>query len=175
MATDPFGLYVVIAPIAAVFAGFGSLASGLGQRAAGADARVDATRLTLMLFASLSATLLGLLPATLASLFGDDQLAVRVSALVAVIAMVSYAASGVRRARKLRHASGFSKSGVLANLACSLIALAAFSLCSLGIPAGRIAGLYLLGLVGLLGSSVVMFSRVIASMLRAHDEAGDPS
>src|SRR3954452_11168038 len=63
MATYPAGLYIVITPIAAAFAGFGSLASGIGQRHGGDDARVDAFRLTTMLFSSLSATLLGLLPA----------------------------------------------------------------------------------------------------------------
>jgi len=51
MATDPFELYIVISPIAAAFAGFGSLASGLGQRRGGDDARVDAMCLALMLSA----------------------------------------------------------------------------------------------------------------------------
>jgi hypothetical protein len=168
LATNPFEIYVVIAPIAAVFAGFGSLASGLGQRRGGDDTRVDATRLTLMLFASLSATLLGLLPSTLAALFLNDQFAVRASALVGLISILGYVARGLGRARKLRHAPGFSRAGVLANFGCSLVAFAAFSLCSLGIPADRVAALYLLGLMGLLGSSIVMFSHVIASMLRPH-------
>jgi hypothetical protein len=168
MATNPFDLYAVIAPVAAVFAGFGSLASGLGQRRRDADTRVDATRLALMLFASLSATLLGLLPATIAALSLDDRFAVRASAIVAVVVILSYAANGLRRARKLRHAPGFSRAGVLANLGCSLVALVGFGLCALGIPADRIAALYLLGLMGLLGSSIVMFWHVIASMLRPH-------
>jgi hypothetical protein len=37
MATDPFELYPVIAQIAAAFAGFGSLASGVCQRSGGDD------------------------------------------------------------------------------------------------------------------------------------------
>ena len=61
MATNSFELYVVIAQIAAAFAGFGSLASSLGQRSAGDDARVDASRLALLLVAALTATMLGLL------------------------------------------------------------------------------------------------------------------
>ena len=170
MASNSFDLYVVIASIAAVFAGFGSLASGLGRRRAGDDARVDATRLILMLFASLSATLLGLLPATLAGLLLDDQLAVRASALVALIAILGYAATGLSRALKLRQIRGFSKAGVLSNLASALIALGAFLLCVLGVPEDRIPAVYLLGLLGLLGSSTIMFSRLIISMLRPHDE-----
>ena len=63
--------------------------------------------------------------------------------------------------------------GTLANIACSMTAFAAFVLCSLGIPADRIAATYLLGLMGLLGSSVIVFSRVIASMLRPHNEGKD--
>jgi hypothetical protein len=50
------------------------------------------------------------------------------------------------------------------------MAFIAFVLCVLAMPAGRIAALYLLGLMGLLGSSVVTFSRVIALMLRPHNE-----
>jgi hypothetical protein len=170
MATNPFELYVVISPIAAAFAGFGSLASGLGQRRGGDDARIDAMRLALMLSTSLSATLLGLLPATLNALSLNDQLAVRVSAIVALIVMLCYAPSSIKRARKLRDAPGFSKGGTLANSVCSLVAFIAFVLCVLAIPADRIAALYLLGLMGLLGSSIIMFSRVIASMLRPHNE-----
>jgi len=56
MSTDPMELYPVIAQIAGAFAGFGSLASGLERRRGGHDARIDAYRLWLMLFASLSDT-----------------------------------------------------------------------------------------------------------------------
>ncbi|MEA3062976.1 MAG: hypothetical protein QOJ94_2757 [Sphingomonadales bacterium] len=175
MATNPFELYLVIAPIAAAFAGFGSLASGLGQRRGGDHARVDAMRLGSMLTASLSATLLALLPATLAGLFLDDRLAVRTSALISVVAIVGFALVSVARARKIRGLSGFSIGGAVANTACTLLALSAFALSLLDIPAGRVEALYLLGLIGLLGSSVVMFSRVIASMLRPHNEGQKPS
>jgi hypothetical protein len=175
MATNPFELYVVIAPIAAAFAGFGSLATGLGQRQGGDHARVDAMRLGSMLTASLSATLLALLPATLAGLFLDDRLAVRTSALISVVAIVGFALVSVARARKIRGLTGFSIGGAVANTACTLVALSAFGLCLLAIPAGRVEALYLLGLIGLLGSSVVMFSRVIASMLRPHNEGPNPS
>jgi hypothetical protein len=166
MAMDAGGLYIVIAPIAAAFAGFGSLASGIGQRHGGDDARVDAFRLATMLFSSLSATLLGLLPATLESLLVADRTAVRVCALLGLIAIVVYVPIGALRARKLRGVTGFSKSGGLANSVCLLTAFAAFALSASGAWADRAAGLYLLGLVGLLSSSIVMFWRVIASMLR---------
>lgn len=170
MASNPFELYVVIAPMGLAFAGFGSLASRLGQSRAGDDATVDATRFTLMLFASLSAVFLGLLPATLVGLLLDEQLAVRISAIIAVVAILSYAATGLRRAVKLRKTPGFSRVGVLSNLGFAFIAFAAFLLCSLGLAADRIAAVYLFGLMGLLGSSATMFSRVIISMLRPHDQ-----
>lgn len=173
MVTSPFELYVIIAPIAAAFSGFGSLASGLGQRRGGDHARVDAMRLGSMLSASLSATLLALLPATLAGLLEDNRLAVRASALVAVIAIMALVPISVGRALKIRGLTGFSVGGAIANIACTLGALSAFAQCMLGIPPGRTDALYLLGLVGLLGSSVVMFSRVIASMLRPHNEGKD--
>jgi hypothetical protein len=56
----------------------------------------------------------------------------------------------------------------VANGLCILTALAAFGLCAAGAARGQVAGLYLLGLLGLLASSVLTFSRVIASMLRRH-------
>ena len=175
MSTNPSDLYVIIAPITAAFAGFGSLASGLGQRQGGDHARVDAMRLGSMLSASLSATLLALLPATLSGLFLDDRLAIRTSALISAIAIIALAPVSVARARKIRGLPGFSVGGAVANTACTLLALSAFALCLLAIPADRIEALYLLGLMALLGSSVVMFSRVIASMLRPHNERQDPS
>jgi hypothetical protein len=166
MATDPSGLYIVIAPIAAAFAGFGSLASGLGQQRGGDDARVDAFRLATMLFSSLSATLLGLLPATLEGLALGDKAALRLSALVALVGIAIYVPVGLNRARKLRNVTGFSKSGGLANSLCLLTAFISFSLCAGGVRGDVTPGLYLLGLMGLLSSSVVMFWRVIGSMLR---------
>ena len=166
MARDAAELYLVIAPIAAAFAGFGSLAGGLGQRHGGDDARVDAFRLSTMLFSSLSAIFLGLLPAILGSLIADERLAVRLSALVALVAIVAYVPIGAWRVRKLRHVTGFSRSGGLANSACLLTAFVAFAACASGVRGDRLAGLYLLGLFALLGSSAVMFWRVIGSMLR---------
>ena len=166
MATDPTGLYIVIAPIAAAFAGFGSLAGGLGQRRRGDDARVDAFRLATMLFSSLSATLLGLLPATLEGLSLGYEAALRLSALVALIGVATYVPMGLNRARKLRNVTGFSKSGGLANSICLLTAFIAFALCAAGARGDMTGGFYLLGLMGLLSSSVIMFWQVIRSLLR---------
>ena len=171
MATDPYQLYPVIAQIAAAFAGFGSIASGLGRRRGGDGARIDAHRLATMLVASLSATLLGLLPATLAGLSLSERWALGASSIVALVVIIFYAPAAAARALKIRKVAGFSRAANVANLSCVLIAAGAFSLCALGVPADRLAAVYLVGLMGLLGSSVVMFSRVIASMLPLHNEA----
>jgi hypothetical protein len=163
---SPSDLYPVIAQIAAVFAGFGSLAGGLGERRSSDDARVDAFRLATMLFSSLSATLLGLLPATLKSVSFESEQAVRLCALVALSGIAAYVPVGLNRARKLRNVTGFSKIGGIANSICLVTAFVAFTLCASGVRGEETAGLYLLGLMGLLSSSVVMFWRVIGSMLR---------
>jgi len=173
MATNPFELYPVIAQIAGAFAGFGSLASGLGQRRGGDDARMDAYRLEHMLEASLSATLLGLLPATLAGLTSDDSWALRLSACIAAVAILVYAPLAIVRARRIRHVSGFSRRATVINSVCVWSSFIAFALCVLGIPAGRAPNLYLVGLMGLLGSSVMLFSRVIVSMLQPLHKAED--
>jgi hypothetical protein len=171
MATDPTQYYAVIAQIAAAFAGFGSIASGLGSRSGGDDARIDAHRLATMLVASLSATLLGLLPAALSGFSLSERWFLGASSIVALVVIIFYAPAAVARALKIRHVAGFSMAANVANLSCVLIAVGAFSLCALGLPADRLAAIYLAGLMALLGSSVVMFSRVIASMLRPHNEA----
>jgi hypothetical protein len=168
MATDPSDLYPVIAQIAAVFAGFGSLATGIGQRRGGDDARIDASRLTVMLFASLSATLLGLLPATLAGLALTERRALGLSAIVALTAMLAYAPIAFRRSARIWHVGGFTIAATVANGGCVLTSIVAFALCAAGVAEDHAAGLYLAGLIGLLASSVIMFSRVIASMLRPH-------
>lgn len=165
-------LYVVIAQIAATFAGFGSLASGLGQRLGGDDARVDAARLALMLFASLSATIFGLLPRILIVLVADPQFVLRLCAALAALAMLLYSPHALRRTIKNRSVFGFSLPVAIANGLCSLVAIASFGACALGIPAGTAAQTYLSGLVGALGSTIVMFGRVITSMLRPHSEGG---
>lgn len=172
MATDPFELYPVIAQIAGAFAGFGSLASGLGRSRGGDDARMDAYRLEHMLQASLSATLFGLMPATLAGLLADETWGLRVSAAVAGISILIYAPLAAIGARDLRHVAGFSMRATIINSACVWTGFVAFALCVADIPDGRAASLYLLGLMGLLGSSIMLFSRVIVSMLRPHHKAG---
>lgn len=169
MTDDPFQLYPTIAQIAAVFAGFGSLASGIGRRSGGDDARVDAYRLGFMLFSSLSATLLGLLPATLAGLSLDAGSAVRLSAGAGFVALIIFIPFSTKRVLGLRHVAGFSISGAIANSACTGTAAIAFALCAGGFEGQRITAVYLVGLMGLLGSSMVMFARVIASMLRRHN------
>jgi hypothetical protein len=174
MTTDPDQIYLVIAQIAGAFAGFGSVASGLGHRRGADDARVDAHRLATMLFASLSATLLGLLPATLTALSVSPRWALGLPAILAILATLIYLVIGGARAYRIRNVPGFSMGANIANIGCALIGLAGFLLCALGTPADRLDAYYLVGLMGMLGSCVVMFSRVIASMLRPHSEPDAP-
>jgi len=125
-----------------------------------------------MLFASLSTTLLGLLPATLEAVSLDPESSVRVSALAALLAIAAYVPIGLSRARRIRGLTGFSRSGGFANSICLLTAIIAFGLCAFGWRHDLVPGLYLLGLFGLLSSSLVMFWRVISSMLRpAHSRS----
>lgn len=174
MATGPSDIYPVIAQIAGAFAGFGSLASGLGQRRGGDDARMDAYRLEHMLEASLSATLLGLLPVTLSGLFGDEFWGVRVSAFVALCAILGYAPRAMAHARRIRQVAGFSWKATTINVTCMWGAFLSYALCLLDVPAGRSTSWYLLGLLGMLASTVMLFSRVIVSMLQPLHRVGPP-
>ena len=174
MATGPFELYPVISQIAGAFAGFGSLASGLGQHRGGDDARMDAYRLEHMLEASLWVTLLGLLPTTFAGLVADQFWGVHAAAAAAMIAILVHAPRAMAHARRIRHVVGFSWPATTVNVTCMWGAFVTFILCLLDIPAGRSADLYLLGLVGMLGSTVMLFSRVIVSMLKRHHNVDEP-
>ncbi len=165
MMSEPTDLYLEISQIAVAFAGFGSLASALGQHKGGDDARMDAYRLQSMIVASLSAAFLGLLPATLSGLEGDTEWGLHAAAAVGIASVLIYTPQSIVRARKLRHVAGFSKRATIINSVCVLGALVAFVLCMLGIPEGRDEALYLVGLMGLLGSSGMLFTRVIVSML----------
>jgi len=171
MSADPVELYPVIAQIAGAFAGFGSLASGLGRRRGGDDARVDASRLSMMLQVSLSATFLGLFPAMLSALSFEGPWSLRGAAIAALAIFLVNAPSAARRSIRFRNLPGFSKGTTVMNGLCLLAALAGFVSCALAVPADLLAGSYLLGLMGLLSSSIVMFSRVIGSILRPHSEA----
>jgi hypothetical protein len=93
---------------------------------------------------------------------------VRASPLAAAIALVIYAPISTSAVLKLRHVAGFNMLAGIANAGCTLIALIALGLSALAIPTDRAPQLDLLGLMSLLGPSVVMFSRVITSMLRPH-------
>lgn len=168
MEASPLELYPVIAQIAAAFAGFGSLASGLGQKRGGDDARMDAYRLESMLLASLSATMFGLLPATLAALGGDLLWGIRLSALFAAASILLFSTRAMIRARRLTRVAGFSIQATIVNLVCVWGAFVAFSVCAAGSPDGRDAAYYLLGLMGFMGSTVTLFSRVIVSMLQPY-------
>jgi hypothetical protein len=68
---------------------------------------------------------------------------------------------------------GYNPGSALLNNICLLVAVVAFALCALGIPKERVEGLYLVGLMAVLGMSANYFSRVITSMLRPHSRAGD--
>jgi hypothetical protein len=172
MAGVPSELNIVIAQMSVAVAGFGGLASGLGQTETGDDAQVDAMRLGVMLSSSLSAAVLGLAPRVLIGMGLLEPTAVRLSAILGLAAMFAYAPLSILRAFQIRGARGFSKGGTAANAVCSIVAFSSFAVSSLGLPGGRPEGAYLLGLFGLLCSSIIMFSRVMASMLRPHKPGG---
>lgn len=163
--SDPTDYFAVIAQIAAAFAGFGSLASGLGKRRGGDDARMDAYRLRSMLSASLSATMLALLPVTLAGLAGSATSGVHAAAAIAAGAILLFTPANMARASRIRHVVGFSRLATTMNLLCVWGAFVAFACCLFHEPHGREAAWYLLGLMGLLASSLTLFARVIVSML----------
>ena len=161
--------YAIIAGIAVSFAGFGTVASSLGQHSGGDDARVDAHRLTNMLAASLTLVVAALLPAMLAALGVGPRWQVGIPS-IATLGVMALAAPGLaRRNLAIRKSPGYNWPASVANFLSVLVAALAFLACAVRWPGYRPEALFLAGLMGLLLSSVIMFSRVAMSLLRPHN------
>lgn len=168
---DLYSSYAVIAGIAATFAGFGTIAVSLGQLSGGDDAKVDAHRLTNMLVASLMLVVVALLPGLLAALGIAPRWQVGLPSIAALGVITVAAPRLARRNLAIRHAPGYNWPASIANFLSVVVAALAFLACASGWPGYRPPAVFLLGLMGLLLSSVIMFSRVAMSLLLPHNEA----
>lgn len=166
---DLTGNFTTLSGIAVSFAGFGTIAISLGKRDGGDDAAVDAHRLTNMLATSLPLAVAGLVPSLLAAFKLEERLQVALPsiALLATIAIV--APRLVRRNLEVMGKPGYNWFASATNLLSVIVAGLAFLACALGWPDVRPGAVYLLGLTGLLMSSVIMFSRVALSLLLPHN------
>lgn len=166
---DGYASYTALAGIAMSFAGFGTIAISLNNRAGGDDSKVDAHRLTNMLTAALTLTVVALLPGLLAALGLAPRWQTGLPS-IAVLAVMVVAAPGLaRRNLAIRLAPGYSWWAASTNLASVILAALAFLACALDWPGYRPTAVFLLGLTGLLLSSVIMFSRVAMSLLLPHN------
>lgn len=161
--------YIALAGIAMSFAGFGTIAISLNNRAGGDDSKVDAHRLTNMLTAALTLTVVALLPGLFAALGFAERWQTGLPA-IAVLGVMAVATPGLaRRNLVIRRAPGYSWWAASTNLACVIVAALAFLACAAGWPGYRPPAVFLVGLIGLLMSSVIMFSRVAMSLLLPHN------
>lgn len=163
--------YTTLAAIAVSFAGFGTIAVSLGNRTGGDDAKVDAHRLTNMLAASLTLVVLALLPATLAAVGVSPRWQVGLPSIAGLCVMTVASPRLARRNLAIMRLPGYNVPASLANLASVILAAVAFLSCAIGWPDYRPSAIFLIGLMGLMLSSVIMFSRVAMSLLLPHNEA----
>jgi len=168
IALDESDLLLVIAQLSVAIAGFASLASALGVRNRGDETRVDAGRLINMLIVSLSTAVLALVP-FVPTLFGSPGNVVwRVSAAIALAAMVIVAPGAAMRARRMQRYAGFNTPSNVVNFGLAAIAAISFGCCAFGLPAPRLSASYVAGLFALLLICAILFFRVITSLLRRH-------
>ena len=147
---DLYTTYAVLAGIAASFSGFGTIAISLGHRDGGDDAKVDAHRLTNMLAASLTLTVIALVPILLAALGVAPRWQVGLPS-VAVLAVIAAATPRLaRRTYAIRNAAGYNRPASAANILSVFIAALAFLSCAVGWPEYEPAAMFLLGLMALL-------------------------
>lgn len=166
---DPYDIYGLYAGIAASFAGFGTIAVSLGQRTGGDDTRIDANRLTNMLVASLTLTIVALLPQLLAALGAPPRWQTGLPAAAALSVILVTAPRLVRRNLAIREVAGYNWPTSVATYFSLIVACLAFLACVIGWPGYRPEAVYQIGLTGLLLSSVVMFARVAMSLLLPHN------
>jgi len=162
--------YAVLAGIAASFSGFGTIAVSLGHSAGGDDAKVDAHRLTNMLAASLTLTVIALVPGLLAALGVAPRWQVALPSIAALTVIAVATPRLARRTYAIRNAAGYNRPASAANILSVIVAALAFLACAIGWPRHDPPAVFLLGLMGLLVSSVIMFSRVALSLLLPHNE-----
>lgn len=166
-----YSTYTTLAAIAVSFAGFGTIAVSLGNRTGGDDAKVDAHRLTNMLAASLTLVVLALLPSVLAALGVVPRWQVGLPSIAGLCVMAFATPRLARRNLAILRLPGYNVPASLANLASIVLAALAFLSCAIGWPDYRPSASFLVGLMGLMLSSVIMFSRVAMSLLLPHNEA----
>lgn len=161
--------YTVLAGIAASFSGFGTVALSLGKRSGGDDAKIDAHRLTNMLTASLTLTVVALLPQLLAALGFAERWQIGLPSLAVLGVMAVAGPRLARRNLQITHVAGYNWPAAIGNFGSVLVAGLAFLACAANWPGYRPPAVFLLGLTGLLLSSVIMFSRVAMSLLLPHN------
>ena len=131
---NPFDLLAVVAQLSVAFAGFGSIASGIGQQQARDDTRLDAARLINMLIVSLPTMTLALIPHAVALLRLPERMVWGVSAIIAVAVVLLFTPGVMARAARVSRYAGFSDWVVAVYLLLDLFAAASFLACAAGFP-----------------------------------------
>lgn len=165
---DALDHLATIAEVAIALAGFSALVSILGTGFGREKSQLEASRLQMMLEASLFVVMLALLPSVLFEFDLDEGVAWRTSAALFLLLDLVASVSMTIRMRGLPWAPADYKTGYLVG-SLSLAADAAVVIVLLGFAADRAAALYLLALYLNVALSAILFIRFAASAF-ARDE-----
>jgi hypothetical protein len=150
-----------IAEVAVAFAGFASIVSVLASHSGRDNPGLDATRLRMMLYTSLSATCLCFVPVLLFRLDFSPSSAWRVSGIALLLG------TGLPAARNILEARTLLGEGVAIGTGIRVTAIATYVVpgaLSIGIVSGRAdAGAYIAGVLVLLAGSGIAFARLVLS------------
>jgi hypothetical protein len=167
-AVNVFDLLGILAQLSVAFAGFGSIASGLGQQQARDDTRLDASRLINMLIVCLSTMMLALIPLLLAQMQLPARVVWGLSSVIAAATVLAFTPGVIARTARVSRFAGFNDRAVTVYFLLDLLALGAFVACAMGLPAWSLSAGYVTGLVALQLICAILFFRVTASLLRTH-------
>lgn len=158
---DAFALLQTTAQISVAIAGFGAVASSLAMRAEAG--KLDAARLTIMMFASLATVVGALMPCGLALSSLSADWVWRAPAVVMIVISNAYMVSAT--ARRVRRIGKLPAVTLVLQVILHVSATAAFLLCAFNIPAGDLALSYFAGLFAGLVSACLALYLVAYAML----------
>jgi hypothetical protein len=159
-------LLLVLAQIGVGFAGFGSLATVIGQSLTKTDPEVNSIRLRGLIHISISVILLSLVPVALLRVPGlAEEDAWRIASVIAFFAVVAVSVGVLRRDRERRRLPGYNKFSMVTNFTIMAIVVFALGAAVTGLAGLYVGSVYAGSLVLTLVAASTAFALVITSFL----------
>lgn len=163
---DQIDLLLVLAQIGVGVAGFGSLATVVGQAYTTTDPEVNAIRLRGLLHISISVMLLSLVAIALLRVPGlEEALAWRIASIIAFLTTLAISVGVLRRDRTRRRLPGYNKVTMVTNFTLMGIIIVALATAVTGAAGRYIGSVYAGSIILMLVACSTAFVLVVTSFL----------